>query len=247
LDRLNEKEDPVSTAAIVLAGGSGSRLQHPENKVFVHVGGRPLIVWSIRTFARSASISHLVIVARAGEHERVADILQDDPVQMPVRITTGGDTRHASEHAGLEAIADEIRDGDIDVVLIHDAARPFVSGDLIDSVTATARSVGGAVPALPLGDGIYRMDGDGGIVNQPSNLYRVQTPQGFVARELLEAYRQARQDGFTAVDTSETVERYSQLEVAVVAGEATNIKVTFVDDLEAAEEIAAAWPQLATR
>lgn len=237
----------MSTAAIVLAGGSGSRLQHPENKVFVHVGGRPLIVWSIRTFARSASISHLVIVARAGEHERVADILQDDPVQMPVRITTGGDTRHASEHAGLEAIADEIRDGDIDVVLIHDAARPFVSGDLIDSVTATARSVGGAVPALPLGDGIYRMDGDGGIVNQPSNLYRVQTPQGFVARELLEAYRQARQDGFTAVDTSETVERYSQLEVAVVAGEATNIKVTFVDDLEAAEEIAAAWPQLATR
>jgi 2-C-methyl-D-erythritol 4-phosphate cytidylyltransferase len=237
----------VSTAAIVLAGGNGSRLQHPDNKVFVHVGGRPLIAWSIQTFAGSASISRLVIVARSGEHARVATILQDEPVAMPVRITTGGDTRHASERAGLEAIADEIDDGTIDVVLIHDAARPFISRELIDRVTETARSAGGAVPALPLGDGIYRIEGDGGIVNQPTNLYRVQTPQGFVARELLEAYRRAGDDGFTGVDTSETVERYSTLEVAVVTGELTNIKVTFVDDLEAAEEIAAARPQVATK
>lgn len=230
----------MSTAAIVLAGGSGSRLQRPDNKVFVPVGGRPLIAWSIRTFVESESITHLVIVVRAGEHDRVTAIVEDEPIRLPLRIATGGPTRHASEHAGLEAIAEEIRDGTIDVVLIHDAARPFVSSDLIDRVAMTARAVGGAVPALSLGDGIYRIDGGGGIVNQPSNLYRVQTPQGFVAPELLDAYRRAGADGFTGVDTSETVERYTDLDVEIVPGETTNIKVTFVDDLEAAEEIAAA-------
>jgi 2-C-methyl-D-erythritol 4-phosphate cytidylyltransferase len=232
----------LSTAAIVLAGGSGSRLRRPENKVFVPVGGRPLIAWSIQTFARSTSITHFVIVARAGERARVTAIVEQEPIRFPVRIATGGHTRHASEHAGLEAIADEIRDGTIDVVLIHDAARPFVSSDLIDRVAMTARTVGGAVPALPLGDGVYRIDGNGAIVNQPSNLYRVQTPQGFVAPELLEAYRRADADGFTGVDTSETVERYTDLDVEIVPGEPTNIKVTFVDDLEIAEEIAAAQP-----
>lgn len=230
----------MSTAAIVLAGGSGSRLQRPGNKVFVPVGGRPLIAWSIRTFASADSITHLVIVVRAGEDDPIASIVRDEAIQVPLRITTGGATRHASEHAGLEAIAEEIRDGAIDVVLIHDAARPFASQRLIDRVATTARAVGGAVPALPLGDGIYRMDGNGGITAQPSDLYRVQTPQGFVAPELLEAYRRAVRDGFTGVDTSETVERYTDVKVGVVPGEATNIKVTFVDDLETAEEIAAA-------
>lgn len=230
----------MSTAAIVLAGGSGSRLRRPDNKVFVPVGGRPLIAWSIRTFAASESITHFVVVARAGEHDRVNAVIADEAICLPLRIATGGATRHASERAGLEAIADEIRDGTIDVVLIHDAARPFLSSELIDRVARTARAVGGAVPALSLGDGVYRIDAGGGIVNQPSNLYRVQTPQGFVARELLEAYRRADADGFTGVDTSETVEQYTDLDVEIVPGEPTNIKVTFVDDLEIAEEIAAA-------
>jgi 2-C-methyl-D-erythritol 4-phosphate cytidylyltransferase len=230
----------VSTAAIILAGGTGSRLQRPENKVYVPVGRRPLIAWSIRTFAASESITHVVIVARTGEHDRVKAVIAGEPIMLPLRITTGGVTRHASEQAGLEAIAGEIDDGTIDVVLIHDAARPFVSSGLIDRVARTARAVGGAVPALPLGDGVYRIDGDGGIVNQPSNLYRVQTPQGFVGPQLLAAYRRAAAAGFTGVDTSETVERYTDLEVEIVPGEATNIKVTFVDDLEIAEEIAAA-------
>ena len=198
-----------------------------------------MIAWSIRTFASADSITHLVIVVRSGEDDRVATIVRDEAIEVPLRITTGGATRHASEHAGLEAIADEIREGTIDVVLIHDAARPFASKGLIDRVAATARAVGGAVPALPLGDGIYRIDGDGGITAQPSDLCRVQTPQGFMAPELLEAYRRAARDGFTGIDTSETVQRYTDVEIGVVPGEATNIKVTFVDDLEIAEEIAA--------
>ncbi|HSK92344.1 MAG TPA: IspD/TarI family cytidylyltransferase [Euzebyales bacterium] len=229
----------MSTAAIVLAGGTGSRLERPGNKVFVPVGGRPLIAWSLRTFASSASITHIIIVVRTGEDERVAAVLDEEDLGLPVRITTGGGTRHASELAGLEAIGGEIADGGIDIVLIHDAARPFASRGLVDRVVATARGVGGAVPALPLGDGIYRVDDDG-IRAEPPDLYRVQTPQGFVARELLKAYRRSVRDGFTGVDTSETVERYTSLDVGVVAGEATNIKVTFVDDLDIAEEIAAA-------
>lgn len=229
----------MSTAGIVLAGGSGSRLQGTGNKVFTPVGGRPLIAWSIRAFADAASITHLVVVARAGEDDRIARIVDRQAPDLPVRLVTGGATRHDSEHAALQAIAGEIVDGAIDVVLIHDAARPFATSALIDRVVSIARSAGGAVPALPLGDGIYRTDGHGTITPQPPNLYRVQTPQGFLARPLLDAYRRARLDGFHAVDTSETVERYSDLGVAIVAGEDTNIKVTFFDDLDIAERIAA--------
>lgn len=230
----------MSTAAIVLAGGSGSRLQRADNKVFVPVGGRPLIAWSLRTFANAESIAHVVMVVRAGDDGRVAALVEDQAVRLPLRFATGGDTRHASEQAGLEAIAGEITDGTVDVVLIHDGARPFASAALIDRVAATTRAVGGAVPALPLGAGVYRRDGAGSLVGQPADLYRVQTPQGFLAQPLLVAYRHATHDGFAGVDTSETVARYSDLEVRVVPGEASNIKVTYADDLAAAEEIAAA-------
>lgn len=229
----------MTVAAILLAGGSGSRLRHPENKVFVPIRGRPLIAWSVRTFLDAPSIDHLVIVVRDGEDERVAAILDDEGVDVPVRLATGGDIRHASEQAGLDVIADEIAGGGIDVVLIHDTARPFVGRDLVEHVARTAAMVGGAIPTLAVGDGVYRLNGDGVIELQPGDLHRAQTPQGFRARPLLDAYRQAARDGFTGVDTAETVERYTDLEVAVVAGEATNIKVTFVDDLQAAERIAA--------
>jgi 2-C-methyl-D-erythritol 4-phosphate cytidylyltransferase len=104
-------------------------------------------------------------------------------------------------------------------------------------VDATA-DVGGAVPALPLGSGVYRAVTGGRLTAQSDDLFRVQTPQGFQAGALLDAYRHATDDGFAGVDTSETVQRYTSLEVAIVPGEHDNIKVTFAADLAAAEQIA---------
>lgn len=230
----------MSTAAILLAGGSGSRLRHTENKVFVQVGGRPVIAWSLRTFATCEAIDELVVVTRAGERARVAAIVASEQLTIPLRTASGGPTRSDSELSGLEALAADIDAGTVDVVLIHDAARPFVSAPLIAEVAATARRVGGAVPTLTMDEGVYRLTSDGGIIDEPGDLHRAQTPQGFRARELLAAYRRSARDDFHGVDTAQTVERYTDLEVAIVVGEHTNIKVTYADDLETAGEIAAA-------
>jgi 2-C-methyl-D-erythritol 4-phosphate cytidylyltransferase len=230
----------VSTAAILLAGGSGSRLRHSENKVFVEVAGAPLLAWSVRAFASCDAIDHLLVVAREGEHRRVARILEEHHPGVGVRLATGGATRHASELSGLDAIADPITSGAVDVVLIHDAARPFVTPELITRVVEATREVGGAVPTLELGDGVYRLTGDGtAIIHERGELHRAQTPQGFRAAQLLDAYRRSARDDFAGVDTAETVERYTDLQVVTVPGEHTNIKVTYVDDLETAARIAA--------
>ena len=230
----------MSTAAILLAGGSGSRLRRSENKVFVAVGGSPLITWTVRAFAACEAIDELVVVTRAGERARLAAVLAGEEVPVPLRTAHGGRTRSDSELSGLAALADDIDAGVVDVVLIHDAARPFVSPSLIAEIADTARRFGGAVPTLPMDEGVYRLTPNGGITDEPGNLHRAQTPQGFRARQLLDAYRRSAQDDFHGVDTAQTVERYTDLDVAVVAGEPTNIKVTYADDLESADEIAAA-------
>lgn len=233
----------MGTAAIVLAAGNGSRLQGTDNKVFVTVGGSSLLAWSMRAFAACDAIDELMVVTRAGERGRVAAIVAGEQLSLPVRTAVGGRTRSDSELAGLEALANDISDGVVDVVLIHDAARPFVSPPLIAEIATTARTVGGAVPTLPLEDGVYRFTADGRIVDEVSergDLHRAQTPQGFHAPELLAAYRRSIQHNFHGVDTAETIERYTDLEVAVVVGEPTNIKITYADDLKTAKQIATA-------
>ena len=228
----------MTTAAILLAGGRGSRMRQTDNKVFADVRGRPLFAWSVETFARSPAVDHVVLVVRAGEQGRVADVLATATTEPGPHLTTGGDSRQASEQAGLAALAD-LGAPDIDTVLIHDTARPFATPALIARVTTTARTVGGAVPILPLGAGVYRSTDDAGLVPQPDDLCTVQTPQGFAAGQLLEAYRRAARDAFTGVDTAETVQRYTAVAVAAVPGEPDNIKVTFAADLVAARAIAA--------
>lgn len=225
----------ATTAAILLAGGSGSRMRGTDNKVFADVAGRPMVAWSVRTFVASPRIDVIVLVVRAGEHHRVRAALTAGGVaHTAVRLTTGGATRQDSERAGLEAVAS---DAAVDLVLIHDTARPFVSGALIDRVADAAGRVGGAIPVLPLGPGIHRLT-DGHLEPQPADLYRVQTPQAFRAQELLTAYRQAADDGFAGVDTAETVQRYTTLQIAAVPGDGDNIKVTFAADLASAQDIA---------
>jgi 2-C-methyl-D-erythritol 4-phosphate cytidylyltransferase len=228
----------MTTAVLVLAGGSGSRLHRPENKVYLPVGGQPLLAWSLRTFDRSPDVSRIVVVVRAGDRERASAVVAAVAPRAAVDFATGGTTRHDSELAGLEVLADAIVAATVDVVLVHDAARPFAGAALVERVVDAAGRVGGAIPTLPLGAGVYRVDDDGRLIAQPADLHRAQTPQGFLAAPLLEAYRRASADGFSGVDTCETVQHYTDLPVAAVSGDPRNLKVTYADDLAAAERLA---------
>ena len=235
----------MTNVAIVLAGGAGTRLHASENKVYLPVAGRPLLAWSLEAFDRSDSIDRIVLVIREADTERANDMLAAHPVRKLDTIVPGGSTRHESEHAGIEALAPAIERGEIGLVCVHDGARPFIRQALIEEIMQTAAAHGGAVPSLLLETPVLVRAGTG-AASPPEpvathDLRRVQTPQAFRARPLLRAHRQATADGLQGMDTTTPVTRYTDLVVKVVDGDADNIKVTFVEDLFAVEELAARW------
>ena len=227
----------MTTAAILLAGGAGSRAKLAINKVYAVVGGRPLLAYPLETLDRCRSVDRIVVVARPEDRERVADLVAT--IETPVIVTDGGRTRQESELHGLEAIAGPIGAGQLDLVAIHDGARPFLSSTLLEAVVEAAGRTGGAIPGYLPAEPLFRAAG--GYAEPIEDLRMVQTPQCFRARPLLDAYRSAARAGFAGADTAETVERFSDLVIAVVPGDPNNFKVTFDSDLQVAADIASRW------
>lgn len=232
---------PETVVAIVLAGGSGTRVQTDVNKVYLPVHDRELLEYSLETMDRSPRVSQIVLVVRESDEAKAEALIADRTPSKLSHVTAGGPSRHLSEMAGLESIRSEITSGQVDIVAIHDGARPFMTLDLLDLVIETALRHGGAVPGLEIEEPLYQTDTDRLKMLPQESLRRVQTPQAFRAQELLDAYDASISAGFAGVDTAETAERFSDLEVRVVPGDPRNIKVTFVEDLFAAEEFALEW------
>ena len=231
-----------TTAAVILAGGSGSRVAAALNKVYLPLAGRRVVSWSF-TWAREVpEIGTFVLVVRPEDAELAERTLRREASGLPVRLVVGGGTRHESEQAALDHLADPITAGAVEVVAVHDGARPLAGPSLWRSVVRTARAVGGAVPALPA-VGVLTVGADGHPVvpgaGPAAGLARVQTPQAFRARELLKAYDDARSAGYQGTDTACTVERHSGLTVQAVAGARTNLKITYPHDLFLAERLLA--------
>jgi 2-C-methyl-D-erythritol 4-phosphate cytidylyltransferase len=231
----------MSVAGIVLAGGSGSRVQREVNKVFLPVGEREMLAYSLETMDRSALIDRIVLVIRDEDRGLAEQLLARLALATPTEVTTGGTTRHRSEREGLALLREDIDDGRIDVVVIHDGARPFMTSELLHVTIEGARRVGGAVPGMPIESPVYQRVGGAVQALPQANLRRMQTPQAFQARPLLAAYEAADRDDREGVDTAETVCRYSDVEVLVVPGDPRNIKVTFVEDIFQAEDHASVW------
>ena len=231
----------MAAAAIVLAGGAGSRVRKDVNKVYLPIRDRDILAYSLETMERSPRISQVVLVVRE-EDRGQAELLAVETMASKLRdVVVGGSSRHLSELAGLRALADEIERGVIEIVAIHDGARPFMTLELLNRLLDAAVSHGGAVPGLPIEEPMYRVTSDGLTMLPSLNLRTVQTPQVFRARPLLEAYLASVPGGFEGVDTAETIERFSDLDVMIVPGDPRNIKITFVEDLFVAEEYALEW------
>lgn len=226
---------PVA-AALVLAGGSGTRVGAGRNKVYLPVAGRSVLAWSVDALTRAPAVGPVVLVVRA-EDRALADHVLTHEVEHGADVETvvGGSTRQDSELAGLRRLASRVEDGEIDVVLVHDGARPLVTGALVAEVVAVAREVGGAVPGL-VRDDLAVSGADDGLAGPAApGLVAVQTPQGFRARPLLAAYEQAAREGFVGTDTASCVARFAA-DVAVrrIPGEAANVKITYGHDVSVA-------------
>ncbi len=232
-----------NAAVVVLCGGSGTRLGAQVNKVYLPLAGRHVLSWSLQWAAQVPQVSTFVLVVRPEDAPLADELLHRDARGLDVTTVVGGTTRHGSEDAALAHLAPRVEAGDIDVIAVHDGARPLAGPTLFGSVVATARAVGGAVPALPA-TGLLpvgpdrRPDGDPAAA--VGRLARVQTPQAFRAKDLLAAYGAALQVGFQGTDTASTVEVFSDLVVQTVAGSRTNLKVTYPQDLLLAEQLLAA-------
>jgi 2-C-methyl-D-erythritol 4-phosphate cytidylyltransferase len=221
-------------AVVVLAAGSGTRVGSATNKVLLPLGELPVLAHSVRTALEVGGVHRLVVVVRPGDRDQVAAALTPVLGAHDLWLVDGGAERHDSEYAALRALAPDIEAGDLEVVAIHDAARPLATPALFRRTIDAAAAHGSAVPALAAGS-LSRSDG----TTPRSDLAAVQTPQAFAAVTLLEAYRRADRDGFTGTDTAACLERYAALAAHSVPGSAENVKVTFPEDLALAEALLA--------
>ena len=222
----------MPTAVVVLAAGSGTRVGAAVNKVLLPLGDAPVLVWSVRDALALDDVSRLVLVVRPEDRTAVEQAVAPHLGEREVLVVDGGATRHASEWAAIRVLADDIASGEVDVVAVHDGARPLAGADLWRTVVATAREVGGAVPLVPL---THLVHDDLTAVDEL--LGGVQTPQAFRADDLLAAYRAAAESGFEGTDTAACVSAYAATSVAAVSGSPLNLKVTFPEDVDLALEL----------
>jgi 2-C-methyl-D-erythritol 4-phosphate cytidylyltransferase len=223
--------DLLSAWAIVVAAGDGARLGADRPKAFVALGDRVLLAHSVELLEEHPAIDGVVLVVPEG-WEEPASLLADDLAAGKVTAAVaGGATRAHSVAAGLAEVPD-----DTDLILVHDAARPFASAALVSAVLAALGDADGAVPGVPVADTIKRVEG-GRVAETPdrSQLVAVQTPQAFTAATLRRAYAQPPEVIAAATDCASRVEA-SGGSVAVVSGEPDNIKITTAADLERARE-----------
>jgi 2-C-methyl-D-erythritol 4-phosphate cytidylyltransferase len=219
-------------AVVILAGGSGSRVGADVNKVLLPLGPLPVLVHSLRTALLVSGVHRLVVVVRPEDRDEVAAAVQPHLGEHDLWLVEGGARRHDSEWQAIRALRPDIEAGELDVVAIHDAARPLASASLFGNTIAAAAEHGGAIPVVPAAGLLCREQGP-----LPRDVVAVQTPQAFRADALLASYLRADADGFAGTDTASCLERYADVEIAAVRSSASNLKVTFPEDVALAERL----------
>ncbi len=213
----------MKTVAIIVAGGSGSRAGGALPKQLQMLGRNPVYAWSVGAFQSHPDVSQVVLVIPTGTDADYTAQSSSELVLVP-----GGETRTASVKAGLSA-CDLSRD---DVVLIHDAARPGLSCEMITDLIAALQTADGAAPALPVADALKRQDGGALQTVSRDDLYRVQTPQAFRYGAITEAL--ATSDNL--VDDLAAIEAQRGM-IKLIPGDETLAKITYPEDLERMERL----------
>jgi len=232
----------MKASAIIVAAGSGTRLGFEVPKAFVDLAGRSLLSYSLRTIAAVAAIEEAVIALPAGMDSRARADIRAAGLEIPVKLTQGGAERQDSVRIALELTSSEA-----ELVVVHDAARPFATPTMFEAALASAARSGGAIVAAPLADTLKRVDidDDDGAGDRAhariivatvarAGLWQAQTPQAFRRDLLIRAHRRAVLEGIAATDDAHLVELLGA-KVEIVEGSALNFKITTAADLHLAE------------
>ena len=219
-------------------GAPGKQKKTPPSKQFTELGGTPILIHTLRKFAAVDAVSEIWIALRENEIEGFRARLESeakDILKKKVELVVGGEHRQQSVEHALNAVAAA---GD-DIVLVHDAVRPFVTGEIIREVIEAAKKYGAAIAGLPAVDTVKQVErtAEGALIKATiprAGIVMAQTPQGFRYDVIKKAFDEASADGFLGTDEASLVER-SGHDVAVVMGSPRNIKITAPADMELAE------------
>jgi 2-C-methyl-D-erythritol 4-phosphate cytidylyltransferase/2-C-methyl-D-erythritol 2,4-cyclodiphosphate synthase len=230
----------MSVGVVIVAAGQGARLGGTTPKQFLHVGGQTMLQRTVACFDRHAEIDEIVVVLPA---DLVAEgSSRVGPTARGCRVVAGGARRQDSVRQGLGALSPAV-----DVVLVHDGARPFVDDGLISRVIQGVRTTGAVVPAIPARDTVKRLPPGTSVVRETiarEEIWLAQTPQGF-SRAIIEETAGLSADHEMATDDGSLAERLGH-PVTVVPGSERNVKITTMDDLIAARAAVAVPPRVGT-
>ncbi|MEK6902988.1 MAG: 2-C-methyl-D-erythritol 4-phosphate cytidylyltransferase [archaeon] len=227
----------MATHAILLGGGSGTRMKNPVNKSFILLEGKPLIAYSLLAFQHHPEVNHIVVVIHKDWVQELMTWVNRFGITKINKIVEGGKERQDSVRNGLDVIT-QSNPKPTDIVLIHNAANPLITTELISECIRSAQQNHASVAAYRIKDTIKRVQSDGKIVEtlQREELWGMQTPQCVEYELFLRAHLQAAKEGFYGTDDVQLVERLKVQPVVVDCGY-ENIKITTPEDLPFAEKI----------
>ena len=217
---------PIKNYAIIVAGGIGSRMLSDIPKQFLLLNGRPMMMYTIEAFYHCQAHPEIIVVLHPDHHDYWLQLCVAHNFVIPHQLVGGGDTRFQSVKNGLKVI-----DGD-SIIAVHDAVRPLVDVKVIDQSYMVAAEKGNAIVAVQSRDSIRQLKNNQTAAVPRDEIYLVQTPQAFRSDILRKAYEQDYHSNFT--DDASVVE-LSGVDIHLVNGNHTNIKVTFPEDIAIAE------------
>ena len=221
--------------SILLAGGSSDRFNNEENKVYFPIGGKPALSWALETLDNSDKVDSILLVVRDEDWEKTNNVIELVNPGKLSGVTIGGNTRHESEYQGLTYLKERPDVSEDDLILIHDGARPLLPNYLLDELINVAIKYGASAPGNNSNNLMKKEEFNKKEMQE--TIVEVQTAQIFPASELWKSYELAKLDNWQALDTTECVSKYSELEAVVIPGDPRNMKVTFIEDIFILEEM----------
>ncbi|WGV60332.1 2-C-methyl-D-erythritol 4-phosphate cytidylyltransferase [Brevibacillus brevis] len=221
----------MSTGVVIVAAGSGKRMGGQRNKLWLPLAGEPILAHTVRLFATHPDINEVVLVVSEADHAEVMTLISAE--KLTVVVTMGGAERQDSVRNGLASLS-----ANCDYVLVHDAARPFVTRKQISDMIKQVQQDQATIMAVPVKDTIKVVGANGLVESTPAreSLWAVQTPQAFRMSLLREAHQAAGEAGKLGTDDAMLVEWLGH-PVSIMQGSYENIKITTPDDLWFGEEI----------
>ncbi|AUT03691.1 2-C-methyl-D-erythritol 4-phosphate cytidylyltransferase [Nostoc sp. CENA543] len=218
---------------LIPAAGVGKRMGSQRNKLLLQVRSQSILAWTLLAAQAAEEISWIGIISQPTDWPEFKEIIANLQLTKPVELILGGATRQESVYNGLQALPTEAEQ-----VLIHDGARCLATPDLLNACAQAIRTCSGLIAAVPVKDTIKVVDGNGIIQSTPDrqNLWAAQTPQGFNVQLLKQCHAEGIRQGWEVTDDAALFEKCG-IEVQIVEGEETNLKITTPQDLAIAEFI----------